>query len=205
MQLTPFPYQEQAARIRADDLARLLEQPTDRERRPCPSCDKVCGCPARSSQCCCGCSARCPDAARFLSSEPTQYPIEPHVVPLVYALASLRLVHPCWSCEGHRRPIGGLVRVPQVWFYSSSTIYPGLIAVHLKELEFHRRLLHAWMVSVCPHTSGGVTIFQIQPEHMTQDEARADALPSLQQDLRAIGDSLEGSIRQLARHLLQPR
>lgn len=204
MKLTPFPYQEQTARMRADDLARLLEQPTDRERRPCPSCDKVCGCPVRSTQCCCGCSARCPDAARFLSSEPTQYPIEPHAVSLVYALAGLRLVSPCWSCEGHVRPAGGLVRIPQVWFYSSSTVYPELIALHLKDLEFHRKLLHAWMVSVCPHTAGGTTIFQIQPEHVTPADARADALPSLHQDLHTIGDSLDGSIRQLALRLLTP-
>ena len=204
MKLAPFTQQEQAGRTRADDLARLLQQPTDRERRPCPSCDKVCGCPALSTQCCCGCSVRCPDAPRFLSSEPAQYPIEPQVLPLVYALASLRLVPPCWSCEGHARPSGGLVRMPQVWFYSASTVYPELIALYLKDLEFHGKLRHQWMISVCPHTAGGATIFQLQPEQLRQADVQAEDLLSLHDDFRTIADSLTESIRQLALRLLKP-
>lgn len=203
MELIPFPEQEQAARMRADDLTCLLQQPTDRERRPCPNCNKACGCPSRSTHCCCGCSARCPDAPRFLSSEPAQHPIEPHMVPLVYALASLRLVPPCWSCEGHLRPSGGLVRLPQVWFYSASTVYPELIATHLADLKFRDKLRHQWMVSLCPHTAGGATIFQIQPESLTPSEVQEAQLQALQGDLQTIAESLDISIRQLAGNLLK--
>ncbi|MBM4123723.1 MAG: hypothetical protein FJ246_02015 [Nitrospira sp.] len=198
MQLVPFSQPGQAGRARADDLARLLEQPTDRERRPCPNCDTTCGCPARSTQCCCSCSARCPDAPRFLSSEPARYPIEPQVLPLVYVLAGLRLVPPCWSCEGHLQASGGLTRLPQVWFYSASTVYPELIALYLKDLEFQKRLHHHWMVSVCPHAAGGATIFQIQPEQLTPSDVKKAELQTLQDDLRTIAGSLDASLRQLA-------
>jgi len=204
MKLAPFPEQAQDGRTRADDLTCLLRQPTDRERRPCPNCDKVCGCAARSTHCCCGCSARCPDAPRFLSSEPAQHPIEPHMVPLVYALAGLRVVPPCWSCEGHLKPIGGLVRAPQVWFYSAATVYPELIASYLSDLQFNRKLRHQWMVSVCPHAAGGATLFQIQPEHIQPSEVQTADLRSLHQDLLAIADSLVVSVRRLALNLLNP-
>ena len=37
----------------------------------------------------------------MLSSDPERYPIEPGIVPLVFALRGLRVFEPCWSCEGH--------------------------------------------------------------------------------------------------------
>ena len=205
MKLTPFPDAEKIRGPRADDLTRLLQQPTDRELRPCPNCDTTCGCSARSTNCCCSCSSQCPDAPRFLSSEPDQHPIEPHMVSLAYALISLRLVPPCWSCEGHLRPIGGLTRLPQIWFYSASTVYPELIASYLADLRSRGKLLHPWAVSVCPHTPGGATLFQIQPEGLQPFELQAEALHSLHHDLQTIGDSLVVSIRQLALDLLTPR
>ncbi len=127
------------------------------------------------------------------------------MVPLVYALASLRVVPPCWSCEGRLKPIGGLVRMPQVWFYSASTVYPELIALYLKDLEFRGKLLHQWMVSVCSHTAGGATLFQIQPEQFQPSEAQTADLLSLHNDLHTMADSLAVSIRQLALNLLHPR
>lgn len=205
MKLLPFPELELAKRARTDDLTRLLQQPTDRERRPCQNCDTPCKCSARSTNCCCGCSARCTDAPRFLSTEPDQHPIEPHMVPLIYALSSLRIVPPCWSCEGHLRPIGGLTRLPQVWFYSASTVYPELIASYFTDMKSRGKLVHQWTVSICPHTPGGATLFQIQPEGLQSFEIQAKDLPSLQNDLCTIGDSLVISIRQLALNLLNPR
>ncbi len=127
------------------------------------------------------------------------------MMPLVYALTSLRLVPPCWSCEGHLRPIGGLTRLPQIWFYSASTVYPELIASYLVDLKIRGKLTHQWAVSVCPHTPGGATLFQIQPEGLQPLELQAEALHSLHHDLQTIGDSLVVSIRQLALNLLTPR
>lgn len=205
MKLTPFPEAKRMRRTRADDLIRLLQQPSDRERRPCQSCDTPCKCHARSTSCCCGCSSRCPDAPGFLSSEPAEHPIEPHMMPLVYALTSLRLMPPCWSCEGHLRPVGGLTRLPQIWFYSASTIYPELLASYLADLGSRGKLLYPWAVSVCPHTPGGATLFQIQPEGLQPFELQEEALHSLHHDLQTIGDSLVVSVRQLALNLLTPQ
>lgn len=205
MKLIPFHESALVKQARTDDLTRLLQQPSDRERRPCQSCNTPCKCPSRSTDCCCGCSARCPDAPTFLSSEPAQHPIEPSMVPLVYALSSLRIVPPCWSCEGHLRPIGGLTRLPQVWFYSASTVYPELITAYFADMKFRGKLHHQWTVSICPHTPGGATLFQIQPEGLQSSEIQASDLPSLQEDLRAMGDSLVTSIRQLALNRLNQR
>lgn len=205
LKLTPFPDAERIRGARTDDLTRLLQQPTDRELRPCSNCDTPCGCPTRSTSCCCGCSSQCPDAPGFLSSEPIGHPIDPHMVPLAYALTSLRLVPPCWSCEGHLRAIGGLTRLPQIWFYSASTVYPELIASYLADLRSRWKLLYPWTIAVCPYTPGGATLFQILPEGLQPFELQAEALHSLHNDLQTIGDSLVVSIRQLARNLLAPR
>ncbi len=101
--------------------------------------------------------------------------------------------------------MGGLVRMPQVWFYSLAAVYPELLALHLKALEFRRQLAHAWMVSVCPHSSGGATIFQILPEQVKDAEVQAADLSSLQHDLLTIADSLPLCIRQSAQRLLAGR
>jgi hypothetical protein len=95
--------------------------------------------------------------------------------------------------------------MPQVWFYSASTVYPELITLYLKDLEFRGKLLHQWMVSVCPHTAGGATIFQIQPEQLKPSEVQTADLLSLHNDLHTMADSLTVSIRQLALNLLKPR
>ncbi len=202
MKLRDFPEKTQAEQTRKQDLLRLLQQPTDKERRPCPGCDKECGCPKHSTQCCCECSYVCPDVPNFLSSDPEQYPIEPHVVPLVYSLSSLRLVPPCWSCEGHNTYYSNPVRMPQVWFYSAHTIYAELISHYLHDLSFQKKLVHSWQVIVCPHTEGGASIFQICPERNEPKEPFESQLGELQKDLHTIGSSLAEEIRQLAQNRL---
>ena len=97
-------------------LARLVVQPLVRDLRPCPDCDLPC--PAHASpECCCGCSAACPDVSRQMSVEPDAYPIEPGIAPLVFEFYALRLCPPCWSCEGHVDAAGKLTRLPRVWFF----------------------------------------------------------------------------------------
>ena len=202
MELRSFPERYPQGKLREQDLVRLLELPTDRERRPCLTCDIPCKCVKRSSECCCSCSPRCPEAPRFLSSEPDRYPIEPNTVPLVYALSALQVVPSCWSCEGHLTPAGDLIRLPQVWFYSASTLYAELISEHIDDLEFKRKLAHAWQVAVCPHTEGGTTIFAIKPDRLNEKDVHEKQLPALQQDLRTIAEHLQDTIRRMAQEML---
>jgi hypothetical protein len=195
MKLLSCPYQIKAGDRRIQDLRHLLEQPTSTERRVRPGCDKVCGCKARSRQCNCSCSAFCADAERHLSSDPQRHPIERRVLPLVYSLASLRVVHPCWSCEGHDMH-NQSIRLPQVWFYASSPLYPELITWHLAELEFRRETSQRWVVSVCQHTVRDATIFQVAPGD------RCQKLGAMQADLGVIARTLEAGVRTRARQLL---
>ena len=111
-------------------LETLVETPSAREVRPCEGCTTPCPCPRRSPTCGCACDAACPEAPRALSTEPDRYPIEPKVVPLVFALAELRETQPSWSCEGHVRADGEWIRPPQVWFYAELSVYADLIARH---------------------------------------------------------------------------
>ncbi len=202
MELRAFPDSYQQGKVREQDLLKFLEQPTDRDRRPCPTCDIPCRCVKRSSHCCCSCSPRCPEAPRLLSSEPDRYPIEPSTVPLVYALTALQLIPPCWSCEGHLTPAGDLVRLPQVWFYSASTVYPELISEHIDDLEFKRKLAYSWQVGVCPHTEGGSTIFVIRPDRLNEKDVHEKQLLALQQDLQTIAEHLQDTIRRMAQEML---
>lgn len=180
-----------------DDLLALLSQPTDTEARPCRGCDETCPCPQYSRTCCCQCSAQCPMASRKLSIDGERHPIEPHVLPLVYALSALRIIEPCWSCEGHISDCGES-KTPQVWFYSGSVVYPDLLQRCICRLSDSCKLSTLWEVSVCPHQpESAVTLFVVRPE------SRADfRLGLLQDDLRRIGESLIGDMRELAEALL---
>lgn len=134
----------------------------------------------------------CPTAVNMLSSDPT-YPLEPAVVPLVYALSCLRLVEPCWSCEGHLGPNQTLHKQPGVWFYAGSNWYPELISSHLQRLLHKRRLNHPWRVSICPMVKLNQTVFEIAP-------AVTDGhLPHLHRDMRTIGETLVHGVRDLSR------
>jgi hypothetical protein len=92
-------------------------------------CSRVCEtCGSRGCQCECG--PDCSDAARALSSQPSAYPIESGIVPLVYAFARTGLLHSCWSCEGHNHADGSaLARTWRVTAMPSSFgISPSMIS-----------------------------------------------------------------------------
>lgn len=179
-------------------LQLLLRQPTDKQRRPCPGCDLTCACSQRSTTCCCGCSASCPNAAAMLSSEPQRYPIEPRVLPLVYALTTLRVVETCWSCEGHAGDAGRVAKTPQVWFYAESTSYPELIAQHAQDLLTKRELSRPWCVTVSPFAACDVTTFNLRPVGV-----RDARLGDLQADLARLAADLVPSVRDLAQQSLR--
>ena len=136
---------------RISDLQLLLEQPTSKEMRPCRFCTLTCE-TCGSVICTCNCTPECEAAARKLSSEPDRYPIERLVLPFVFHLNALRVVQPCWSCDGHLDTFSAeekIWKLPQVWFYSRSVVYPKLINDYLRDLKHHSRLNHHWQVNLC--------------------------------------------------------
>jgi hypothetical protein len=137
----------------------------------CRSCGAV--------ACQCSCSPDCPDAPQALSSDPDAYPIEPGIVPLVFALTRTGLFAPCWSCEGHLRPDGSLWKLPSVWFNCDAMAHVRLLADGLGRLAHIGRLATTWRVVVTysdpdnPHTT-----FALEPlpdTDATLQQLRRDA------------------------------
>ncbi len=185
------------------DLEDLLAQPTSQQVRPCAGCDMRCGCPAASTECCCECAATCKNAAMKISSDGNRYPIEQRVLPLVYGLASMRVITPCWSCQGHPATCDdGSVKAPQVWFYSRSIALVHLIGQFLSDAWTAKQLRHEWQVRTSPYSERNVPIFIIEP-HMSVDEiTERDCLNDLQHDLHFLGTDFEHRIRAFAKREL---
>ncbi len=179
----------------AGERAHLLRQPTVTEERPCPGCEHPCPCSA-SINCACGCSVKCPHAPRQMSSDPEEHPVEQGIAPLVLALYGLRVVEPCWSCEGHLGPGDKLLRPPSVWFYSRSSTYPMLIADYVAELAGAKDTKYRWHLCMVTFGDGndGCPVFSIEPDLST---AEPD-LMMLRRDVRVIAEGFIDAIRALA-------
>lgn len=184
--------------IRLRDLTCLLEQPSSHELRPCEGCTMPCRCSA-SPTCTCCCGPTCPHAPAQMSTEGDRYPIEPKITALVFGFNCLRICPPFWSCEGHQYPDGTIQRVPQVWFYTRSLVYPRLIGDWLARLHFQKRVANPWHICVSYSESSLDTGFSIEPDLKAM--RRVD-LAELQQDVAAISDSLVPELRALARDYL---
>ncbi|HIF51969.1 MAG TPA: hypothetical protein EYQ42_10680 [Thiotrichaceae bacterium] len=198
MKIRTSSTQKKASERRRNDLLDLLSQDDDKQRRPCPDCHTLCKCDKHSSHCTCGCSVDCKYAPRMLSSDPDLYPIESNVVPLVYAMSVLRVAEPCWSCEGHLKNDNELLRPPQVWFYSDSTVYPELISEYLHDLCFIKETSCLWTVMLCQHTASHATTFSIKPEISEEVKITSKILRQLQNDLHVISYSLREKVFKLA-------
>ena len=178
------------------DLELLLRQPTSREARPCPGCDLVC--PKCGSQSCnCNCSPDCEAAPGMLSSDPDEHPIEADIVPLVYALYSLRMTPPCWSCEGHYNRQGELDKLPRVWFYARSLAIPNLLAELLAEPRIAGKLSLPWHVCLVSWSEGIDVTFSVEPKVNPTDDPQ---LNLLRRDVRTIAESLEADMKIMSRH-----
>jgi hypothetical protein len=181
------------------EFERLLEQPSENQLRPCESCDIPCPC-CGSTSCACACTITCPQAPRTLSTDPEEHPIEEGIVPLVYALSTLRVVQPCWSCEGHNSPDGELYRPPSVWLYARSVFYPWLISEYLADLDNRGAIENPWhlcLVFFDPDNSDPT--FVIEPD---LGSIKKPELGSLQRDVRVIAEGLEAGIKGRARKSL---
>ncbi len=180
---------------RQQAFALLLDQPSDQEKRPCSTCDVPCPC-SRSATCSCACSAACPLVPQALSSDPDRYPIEAGIVPLIYQLNVLRVVQPCWSCEGHEDDQHSLLKLPQVWFYSPSVVFPQLLAEAVHTQKFHKIIAHDWDVSVCVQDYGEFsTTFVLKP-HI--DLGIHHILQGLRQDVKHLSLTLRDTVRRRA-------
>ncbi len=187
-----------ACRSRRQALEDLLGQPTDRQVRPCPGCRIRCPCRG-SPVCTCGCSSACAHAPRQLSSEPDTFPIEPGILPLVYALSSLRVIFPCWSCEGHFHDSGAFRKLPGVWFFARCLAYPSVIAAHLSDLRIAGKLARPWHVRVVDWGDDVESTFSIEPEASAMDDPGLDRL---RRDVHVISADLQTHVKRLAAGLV---
>lgn len=195
-----FDVHEHATRLR--ELTVLLDQPSHRTVRPCKGCAIPCPC-SGSRICGCQCGPSCPHAPAQLSSEGDRYPIEPGIVGLVFALSCLRVCRPYWSCEGHLASDGSIQRLPQVWFYSPSPLYPRLIADAIAQLHFRKRVTHPWHICVTYSEGWWHTGFSLEPDVKMIDRLN---LTQLRQDATAIAEALLPDVKALAReHLTRER
>jgi len=163
-------------------------------------CSRVCGtCGSRGCQCECG--PDCADAAQALSSQPSTYPIEPGIVPLVYAFARTGLLHPCWSCEGHNHPDGSLWKLPTVWFYADSSVFARLLADSVARLASGGSLNVEWRVAITySDPDNPRTTFALEPVLPLRDSI---VLADLQSDARQLAKSLPRLIKEGGRALLE--
>jgi hypothetical protein len=163
-------------------------------------CSRVCEtCGSRGCQCECG--PDCSDAARALSSQPSAYPIESGIVPLVYAFARTGLLHSCWSCEGHNHADGSLWKLPTVWFYCDSSIHARLLADGVAKLAAERILNVGWRVAITySDPDNPRTTFALEP---ASPFSQTITLADLQLDARRIAQYLPGLIRDGGQALLK--
>lgn len=181
-------------------LIDLLNQPSDKQERPCPGCRFAVG-SSHSQTSAAFCSAQCPEAPRQMSSEPDRYPIELGIAPLVYAFYTMRLMMPCWSCEGHTDQNGVVLKTPKLWFYTTSDFYPKLVAQYVSSLKGAHKIENHWAVRLLPFSQSMFTItYSLEP----QESAPAlFNLASLQNDIKVISHHFRQEMLTLARQYVE--
>ena len=181
------------------ELEDFISQPGPQELRPCPNCEMPCE-SHFPAQCAVSCDANCVNAPMALSSDPDKHPIEEHVVKIVFELSTLRLMQPCWSCEGHLNGQGELWKLPQVSFYSASSLYPKLLAGYLTRLKNQGQLNYPWQVNMVDYGQTWGPTYQLEPS-LNQIDGEVD-LNLLQSDLEKISAGLADQLKQEARLML---
>lgn len=181
------------------ELEILLKQPDMNELRPCRSCDIKCE-SCNSTLCGCTCSANCADIPQAMSIDPERYPIEPGIAKLVFELNSLRLFQTCWSCEGHLSRNGAVNKLPRIWFYSPSPIYPQLIVQHISELSCAHKLNYKWGVQMISWNGELYCTYSLEP---VMDFTTELDIALLHSDLQIISQNFADNIRVLARNYLR--
>ena len=198
MKIEGLPYDAGYHERRTRDLRQVIARPLIPGERVCSGCDIRCP-DCGSNVCTCACAPNCPDAPHYLSSDPDQSPIEPNIVPLVFALNALGACPPCWSCEEHVESDGHLVRPPHVWFYTRSMVHLSLINHFLFRAGFRKLISREWQVRVVDWGQTSDSAFSLEP--VISPLERVD-LPALQKDVRVIAEGLVAGVRDAAQHYL---
>jgi hypothetical protein len=202
-------HDEDDRRRRAGELQSLIRQPSEPAERACPGCDIRCP-ECGSGVCVCNCAPGCAHAPRQMSSDPENHPVEPNIVPLVYALNRLGVCRPCWSCEGHRDDDGHITRMPHVWFYVRSVVYLSLINHCLFQLHLRKKISHEWRVRVVDWGQTSDSAFSLEPAVGPGEgpgegprQGQGPDLDALHRDARVIGGALVSGVREAAQSYLR--
>ena len=180
-------------------LIALTNQPSDKMQRPCPGCRFAVG-QEHSTTTSKYCSYTCPYASKQMSADPEKYPIEQSIVPLVYAFYTLRLMMPCWSCEGHNDMQGHIFKTPKLWFYSANEFYPKLVAQFVSAYKGEGKISNHWSVRILPFSqSMFTTTYSLEPQEAIPSQTH---LSSLQSDIKIIADNLREEMLKLANYYI---
>ena len=180
-------------------LENIINQPTPKQKRPCPTCSVPCAC-SRSTSCTCQSCWKCPFLSIELSSDPIKYPIEPKIIPLVYAVNSLQICPSYWSCEGHENENNQLSKKPRVYFYSNSIIIPSLFTEYLGFLSFKKITSYRWKITALGMTDDFQARYMIEPDI---DLWVVKQLGILQEDVKRIANCLHDGVVEYARSRLK--
>lgn len=178
------------------DLGLLIKQPTALQSPPCPNCQKGAEAVWNREKC----SSTCDHASYALSEEPDRYPIEDHVVPLVFELTTMRLVQTCWSCEGHLDINGKIWKLPQVSFYSTKPIYSQLLCNYLARLFWRKKLNYPWEVVLTNYGRTWDVTYTIKCD---QSRIKNPDISLMHKDLLVMAENLSMSIKEDAKSLVQ--
>lgn len=147
MKIDPKRVTKQKSTQERTSLLRILGQPSLEQVRPCPDCELPCASHV-SRTCTCSCNTQCELAAQSLSSDPTRYPIESKIMPLVMQISALRVCQPCWSCEGHANQKGDILNLPCVWFYVDDMTVLEVFSHFLASASAQQNLACQWHIEV---------------------------------------------------------
>lgn len=177
----------------------LLTHPVPPSIRPCSYCDLKCSC-SGSTTCGCDCTPNCEHAAKMLTSDAENFPIEECVVPLVYAFSCLGYCQPFWSCEGHADENGFMKKPPRLWFYSREVLYPRLISDYLSNLYLKKSIHVPWhVVLTFSDADNPDTAFSMEP--VVTEEAERKLIP-YQTDVRVIAADLVVGVKSRAKNYI---
>lgn len=178
------------------DLKQLINQPTAKQSPPCPNCAKEDIIDWTRNNC----SAKCVRAPYALSEDRDLYPIEEHVVPLVFELTTMRIVQTCWSCEGHINIDGEIWKYPQVSFYTNKPIYSQLICNYLADLHINKKLKYPWEVVLSNYGRTWDVTYTIKCD---LNRISKPSIYAMQNDLLIMADGLSDKIKVEANNLIK--
>lgn len=154
--------------------------------RTCTDCKKLCSC-SQSDTCNCDCSITCELAPEKLSSDSEKFTIEKGIYPLTFALNDLKVFKTCWSCEGHINKNTKVFKLPQLWFYSTSSFYLKILSEVILDLYLKKIILNRWHIEILPASWTKQTIYNLTP----QENKHINSLTRLHLDIVAIAKYLK--------------